>query len=76
MFCRPIITDLHVQHALNVCKSKKPNSHESNRAWSKALRLIQMKNSQAQVICEGIEVEDILESLTREGDGEKHTREQ
>jgi hypothetical protein len=74
MFCRPIITDVHVQQAMNVFKSKKPHSHESNRAWSKALRLIQIKNSQAQVIGEGAEIEDILDSLTREGGNEEHTR--
>jgi hypothetical protein len=63
MFCRPVITDLHVQKALNVCKTKRINSPEYNRAWNKALRLIEMKTAQAQFMEEAKELETILEEL-------------
>ena len=50
MFCRPIVTDLHVQKALDLAKSKPRNTLESNRTWAKALRLIEIKTDQASSI--------------------------
>lgn len=63
MFCRPIVTDLHVQKALNLAKSKPRNTLESNRAWSKALRLIEIKTDQAKFMTEAKEIEETLELI-------------
>lgn len=63
LLCRPVITELHVQKALNLTKRKTPNSLEYNKAMSRALRLIQMKNDQPQLMAEAKEIESILGTL-------------
>jgi hypothetical protein len=66
MFCRPIITDVHVQKALTQCKTHKKNTLNYNRAWARALRLVQMKTEQTRFISEGEEIESILKTLPAE----------
>lgn len=63
MFCRPLITDAHVQRALDLCKTKKANTADATRTWSRALRLIQIKSEQQRFVSEGGEIAAILETL-------------
>jgi hypothetical protein len=63
MFCRPIVTDAHVQRAMDRCKTETRNSLAYNRAWHRALRLVEIKSHQARFMAERKEIVDILDDL-------------
>jgi hypothetical protein len=62
MFCRPIVTDVHVQQALSLAHSKR-GTQQYNRAWARSLRLIEIKANQQRFMSEGKEIEETLAAI-------------
>lgn len=64
MMCRPLVTDLHVQRALNMCKGKGHTTPEYKVTMRNALRLIEIKAHQARFESERTEIEAIMKTLS------------